>query len=68
MTQQVYYEWVKGATAWIAQLSATRMAAGEPAIRRVRGKSQVAAVAYQNRWLTPDEWRAVLSECGLRHP
>jgi ubiquinone/menaquinone biosynthesis C-methylase UbiE len=65
VTQQVYYEWVKGATAWIAQLSAARVAAGEAAIRRVRGKSQVATVAYQNRWLTPDEWRALLADCGL---
>ena len=62
VTQQVYYEWVKGATAWIAGLSAQRVAAGETAIKRVRGKSQVASVAYQNRWLTPDEWRVVLAE------
>lgn len=65
VTQQVYYEWVKGATAWIAQLSAQRVAAGEPAIRRVRGKSQVASVAYQNRWLAPEEWRAVLDQCSF---
>jgi ubiquinone/menaquinone biosynthesis C-methylase UbiE len=65
VTQHVYYEWVKGATAWIAETSARRVAAGEAPIRRVRGKSQVASVAYQNRWLTPDEWRAVLAECGF---
>jgi SAM-dependent methyltransferase len=65
VTQQVYYEWVKGATAWIAAESARRVAAGDPPIRRVRGKSQVASVAYQNRWLTPDEWRVLLAQCGF---
>ncbi len=65
VTQHAYYEWVKGATAWIADVSARRVAGGEAPIRRVRGKSQVASVAYQNRWLTPDEWRSVLAECGF---
>jgi len=65
VTQQVYYEWLKEATAWIARYSAERVAAGEPPVRRVRGKSQLAPVAYQNRWLSPDEWRALLSEKGL---
>ena len=65
VTQQVYYEWIKGATAWIAAESAKRVAAGETSIRRVRGKSQVASVAYQNRWLTPDEWREQLRACGF---
>lgn len=65
VTQQVYYDWLKEATAWIGNLSAERVARGEPAIKRVRGKSQLAPVAYQNRWLTPDEWRALLAEKGF---
>jgi ubiquinone/menaquinone biosynthesis C-methylase UbiE len=65
VTQQVYYEWLKEATGWIAQLNASRIAAGQPGIKRVRGKSQLAPVAYQNRWLTPDEWRALLSDKGF---
>ena len=65
VTQQVYYEWLKEATAWIARLSAERVAKGEPSIRRVRGKSQLSAVAYQNRWLTPDEWRELLASKGF---
>ncbi|HRD83735.1 MAG TPA: class I SAM-dependent methyltransferase [Rubrivivax sp.] len=65
VTQQVYYEWLKEATAWIARASAERVAAGQPPIRRVRGKSQLAPVAYQNRWLTPDEWRQLLREKGF---
>ena len=65
ITQQVYYEWLKEATAWIARYSAERVAAGEAPVRRVRGKSQLAPVAYQNRWLTPDEWRELLAAAGL---
>jgi ubiquinone/menaquinone biosynthesis C-methylase UbiE len=65
VTQQVYYEWLKEATGWIAQYNAERVAAGQPAIRRVRGTSQLAPVAYQNRWLTPDEWRELLADKGF---
>ncbi len=65
VTQQVYTEWLKEATAWIARYSAERVAAGEAPIRRVRGKSQLSPVAYGNRWLTPDEWRQMLSEQGF---
>lgn len=66
ITQQVYYEWLKEATAWIARYSAERVAAGEPPIKRVRGKSQLSSVAYQNRWLTHDEWRELLASKGFR--
>ena len=65
VTQQVYYEWLKAATAWIAEQSAERVARGEPPIKRQRGKSQLSAVAYGNRWLTPDEWRATLDSHGF---
>ncbi|RVT54363.1 class I SAM-dependent methyltransferase [Rubrivivax albus] len=65
VTQQVYYEWLKAATAWIAEQSAERVARGEPPIKRQRGKSQLSAVAYGNRWLTPDEWRATLASHGF---
>jgi ubiquinone/menaquinone biosynthesis C-methylase UbiE len=65
VTQQVYYEWLKEATAWIARYSAERVAAGEAPVRRVRGKSMLAPVAYQNRWLTPDEWRELLAAKGF---
>lgn len=65
VTQQVYYEWLKEATAWIAQHNAERVAAGLPPVKRVRGKSQLAPVAYQNRWLTPDEWRELLNAKGF---
>jgi ubiquinone/menaquinone biosynthesis C-methylase UbiE len=65
VTQQVYYEWLKEATAWIAAQNAERVAAGLPPVRRVRGKSQLAPVAYQNRWLTPDEWRELLVAKGF---
>jgi ubiquinone/menaquinone biosynthesis C-methylase UbiE len=65
VTQQVYYEWLKEAATWIAELSAQRVADGEPPIKRVRGRSQLAPVAYQNRWLTPDEWRELLSTKGF---
>lgn len=64
-TQQVYYEWLKAATTWIARVSAERVAAGGAPVRRVRGKSQLAPVAYQNRWLTPDEWRELLAQKGF---
>jgi ubiquinone/menaquinone biosynthesis C-methylase UbiE len=65
VTQQVYYEWLKEATAWIARYSAERVAAGEAPVRRVRGRSQLAPVAYQNRWLTPAEWRELLGAKGF---
>lgn len=65
VTQQVYTEWLKEATAWIARYSAERVAAGEAPIRRVRGKSRLSPVAYGNRWLTPDEWREMLSQRGF---
>jgi ubiquinone/menaquinone biosynthesis C-methylase UbiE len=65
VTQQVYYEWLKAATEWIAGQSAERVARGEPPIKRQRGKSQLSAVAYGNRWLTPDEWRATLDSHGF---
>lgn len=64
-TQQVYTEWLKEATKWIARFSAERVAAGGEPVRRVRGKSQLASVAYQNRWLTPAEWRELLAELGF---
>jgi len=65
ITQQVYYEWLKEATSWIARYSAERVAAGEAPVRRVRGKSMLAPVAYQNRWLTPTEWRELLEAQGF---
>ena len=65
LTQQVYYEWTKEAIAWIARRSAEQVAAGGPAIKRQRVKSQLSTVAYQNRWLTLDEWRTLLSDNGL---
>jgi len=61
VTQQVYYDWMKEATAWIVRHSAERVAAGEPPVRRVRGKSQPTATSHQNRWLTPGEWRELLA-------
>jgi ubiquinone/menaquinone biosynthesis C-methylase UbiE len=64
-TQQVYTEWLKEATAWIMRYNAERIEAGEQPVRRVRGKSQLAPVAYQNRWLTPVEWRELLSSLGF---
>ncbi|MBS0445532.1 MAG: methyltransferase domain-containing protein [Proteobacteria bacterium] len=65
VTQQVYYDWLKEATAWIGNVNAERVANGEAPIKRVRGKSQLAPVAYQNRWLTPDEWRELLGAMGF---
>lgn len=65
VTQQVYYEWLKEATLWIANKSAEQVAAGGAPIKRQRGKSQLSSVAYQNRWLTPDEWRALLDSHGF---
>lgn len=65
VTQQVYYEWLKEATGWIATYSAEQVAAGKPPVRRVRGKSQLAPVAYQNRWLKPGEWRELLDRHGF---
>jgi ubiquinone/menaquinone biosynthesis C-methylase UbiE len=65
LTQQVYYEWTKEAMASIARLSAAQVAAGGPAIKRQRIRSQLSTVAYQNRWLTRDEWSALLNDSGL---
>jgi SAM-dependent methyltransferase len=65
LTQQVYYEWTKDAMTWIARLSAAQVAAGGPEIRRKRVKPQLSEVAYQNRWLTLDEWRTLLGDSGL---
>jgi len=49
----------------IARRSAAQVAAGGAAIKRQRVKSQVSEVAYQNRWLTLDEWRALLEGSGF---
>jgi ubiquinone/menaquinone biosynthesis C-methylase UbiE len=65
LTQQVYYEWTKEAMTSIARRSAEQLAAGGPPIKRRRIASQLSSVAYQNRWLTLDEWRALLDDCGL---
>lgn len=65
VTQQVYYEWLKEATGWIARQSAERVARGEAPIKRQRGRSQLSPVAYGNRWLTPDEWRSTLGAHGF---
>ena len=65
LTQQVYYEWTKEAMAWITRRSDARVAAGGPAIKRQRIRSQLSTVAYQNRWLTLDEWRTLLGGSGL---
>lgn len=65
VTQTVYYEWLKEATAWIARKNAERVAAGEAPIKRQRGKSQLSGVAYQNRWLTPEDWRELLDQKGF---
>jgi len=65
LTQQVYYEWTKDAMTWIARRSAEQVAAGGTAIKRQRIKSQLSSVAFQNRWLTPDEWRTLLGNHGL---
>ena len=65
LTQQVYYEWVKEAMAWIARRSAAQVAAGGPPIKRQRVKSQLSTVAYHNRWLTLEEWRMLLEGSGF---
>ena len=65
LTHQVYFEWVKEAVAWIARRSVEQVAAGGAPIKRQRVKSQVSAVAFQNRWVTLDEWRTLLGKYGL---
>jgi len=64
-TQRVYYEWSKEAMAWIARRSAEQVAAGGPPIKRQRVRPQLSAVAFQNRWLTLDEWRSLLAGRGF---
>jgi len=63
ISRAAYYEWVKLATQYIGKLNEEREARGEERIRRIKGTTRG---AFQNRWLSIDEWREVLGAHGLR--
>jgi SAM-dependent methyltransferase len=62
-THVFYEEWLKEANSQLLQINQQREAEGESPYKRVRGKSHRAA---QNRWLSVDEWTALLAAHGLR--
>ncbi len=62
-TERHFYEWIKLAMQYVQRLNAELAEAGQPPIRRVRG---TARKAFQNRWLSADEWREHLEAQGLK--
>lgn len=62
-TEQHFLVWAKEAMAHLERDNERRRAAGQEPIRRVRGQTRK---AFQNRWYSPQEWQAMLSEAGLR--
>lgn len=62
-TEAHYYEWLRLAILHIQELSAERVAQGQPPIKRQRGSARK---AFQNRWDSPQEWCDRLVRHGLK--
>ncbi len=61
-TEQLWTEWMKEAVNVLAEKNAALAAAGEPPIRRKRGK---AGHAFDKGWLDPEGWQAALERNGF---
>lgn len=61
-THEFYTEWLKAALGYVETLSERRLAQGQPGIRRVRAQGRR---AFQNVWLSPADWCALLSSHGI---
>lgn len=61
-THAFYHEWVKAAAIRIQEIDARLKAEGKPGLTRKRGTTRK---AFQNRWLSPQEWTDLLAEHGL---
>lgn len=61
-TERWYQVWLQEALRVVDRLNAEREAAGEPRIKRVRGKTRS---AFKARWLSGQEWSEVLEHHGL---
>jgi ubiquinone/menaquinone biosynthesis C-methylase UbiE len=61
-THAFYHEWIKSATVRISEFDARLKAEGKPGIKRVRGTTRK---AFQNPWLSREEWIALLEKHGL---
>ena len=61
-THAFYHEWIKSATIRINEIDGRLKAEGKPGIKRVRGTTRK---AFQNPWLSRDEWIALVERHGL---
>ncbi len=62
-TERWYQRWLQEALTAVDRMNQQREAAGQPRIRRVRGKTRS---AFKNRWLNADEWTRALESHGLK--
>lgn len=61
-TEPLYTEWMKEAVSILNEKNAARLAAGDKAIARKRGKS---GHAFDKGWMTPEGWGDVLRRNGF---
>jgi ubiquinone/menaquinone biosynthesis C-methylase UbiE len=61
-SEAVYAEWMKEAVRILQEKNEARRAAGLAPIARQRGK---AGRAFDKGWKTPEQWAALLGECGF---
>ncbi len=54
--------WIREATLFIDRLNKERKEQGKEPYKRVRGTTRA---AFQNRWFSPEDWKALLTEVGF---
>jgi len=62
-TERWYQLWLQEAVRAVDRMNEQREAAGQPKIKRVRGKARG---AFKARWLSGDEWCEALAQNGLK--
>lgn len=61
-THSFYHEWMRAAAIRVLEIDRRLKAEGKPGVKRIRGTTRK---AFQNRWLSPQEWTDLLAECGF---
>lgn len=61
-THSFYHEWMRAAALRVMEIDKKLKAEGKPGVKRVRGTTRK---AFQNRWLSPQEWTELLAESGM---
>jgi ubiquinone/menaquinone biosynthesis C-methylase UbiE len=62
-TEKLYSEWMKEAFVLLMKKNTERIAAGQKPFARKRG---LHGKAFDKGWMSPEEWQALLQNCGFR--